>query len=215
MSKHPSTLGDCGAGLAECRSVRAGVRRSLSIDRGCGARGGLAVWRAWAPQGSNTAPSGAQSQTATARRRGGLRTRRSTSSCGSLRQPGRVQRASDDPPDRIAARRGERSSVNAAHTLPPHARRATAAAFVARPSRLRRNAAPRPRPPPAPRTATPRRPLGRRTAGRHHSRIRIRPAAGVPRPRERGQGPQGRRVRPAAAAAPTAAGATTPAAPSN
>ena len=64
--------------------------------------------------------------------------------------------------------------------------------------------------------ATARRPLGRRAAGRHHPRIRIRPPPGLPRPRRtRRQAPQGGPLRPATSSRPTAAGATTPAARSN
>ena len=94
----------------------------------------------------------------------------------------------------MVARIGERSSVNAVHTLPVHGRRATGAGVRRTPLPLPRRAAPRSRPPPPPRTATPRRPLGRRAAGRHHPRIRIHPADGLPGPRERGASPQGRRT---------------------
>ena len=58
------------------------------------------------------------------------------------------------------------------------------------------------------------RPLGRRTAGRHHPRIRVHPAHGLPRPRERRRASARPPTTSSHSSSPTAAGATIPAAPS-
>src|SRR5262249_39702601 len=121
-----------------------------------------------------------------------------TSPCTRRRRPGKMPPVGKaGSPHRLRQQEGTPVTGASPASLAPSARPDVLGGLPVRPRPPpRRGGAP----PSPPLPATARRPLARRTPGRHHPRIRVRPPHGLPRPRGRGPLPQGRQLRPRPAA---------------